>query len=92
MKGFPKDLRTKQDYIHAAACVKENSEDRTILLARLERMKASTTRMGLNESAKSKPAEKQHQEDYEPVPDPCCEMRRLGFTEEELDRLIGGLR
>lgn len=91
MRGFPGELRTKQDYINAAAYVKGNKEEKAILLARLKQMKASTTRMELKETAKSKPADKQHQEDYEPVPDPCCEMRRLGFTEEELESLIGGM-
>jgi hypothetical protein len=35
--------------------------------------------------------ETQHQEDYEPVPDPNCEMNRLGFTAGEIDTLIGEL-
>lgn len=59
MIGFPEDLRTKQDYIHAAAYVRQHSEGREVLLARLERMKAGTTRMELKEEARSKPAERQ---------------------------------
>lgn len=92
MRGFPSDLRTKQDYVNAVMYVKKNPEGRAVLLARLEQMKSSTARMELKESAREKPADKQHQEDYEAVPDPCCEMRRLGFTKEELDCLIGGIK
>lgn len=92
MTGFPKELHTKQDFLNAVRYVKAGGEGKEILIARLERMKVSTTMMALKESSKSKRAEKQQQEDYIPVPDPNCEMRRLGFTENEIDSLIGGLK
>ena len=47
--------------------------------------------MELKESGRNKRADKQHQEDYTPVPDPNSQMRRLGFTLEEMDCLIGGI-
>lgn len=47
--------------------------------------------MSLKAESWSKRAETQHQEDYEPVPDPNCEMNRLGFTAGEIDTLIGEL-
>lgn len=92
MTGFSNDLQTKQDYLNAVKYVTITREGAEILAARLERMKATTSMMGLKETAKSKRAEKQHQEDYEPIPDPNCEMCRLGFTAAELDCLIERIR
>ena len=89
---FQENLRTKQDYLNAAAYAKQSGEGKTALTARLCRMKTSVTRMDLKESSRAMRADRQHQEDYIPVQDPCCEMRRLGFTEEEIDELIGGLQ
>ena len=93
MTGFPEeDLRTKQDFINAVEYVKATGEGKAILIARLESIKASTTMMELKESSRSKRADKQLQEDYVSVPDPNCEMRRLGFSEAEIDYLIGRLK
>lgn len=92
MIGFPKELHTKQDYLNAVEYVKSAGEGREILTARLLALKGSTTRMELRESGRSKRAEKQQQEDYAPVADTNCEMVRLGFTPEEIDRLIGGMQ
>ena len=92
MTGFFNELQTKQDYLNAAAYVMSAGEGGGILAARLEGMKVTTSMMSLKASAKSKKAEKQQQEDYEPVWDPNCEMRRLGFTDAELDCLIERMR
>ncbi|MEN6562105.1 MAG: hypothetical protein ABFD11_01025 [Christensenella sp.] len=92
MRGFPKELRTKQDYLNAAEYVKSNGEGKSLLIARLKELKMTTTMMILKESSRSMRAEKQHQEDYIPAPDPNCEMLRLGFTGKEIDDLIGGLK
>jgi len=91
MVGFPKDLRTKQDYLNAVDFVKSTGTDKAVMIARLEGLKSNTTIMVLKNSSVGKPAEEQTQDDYEPVPDPNCEMVRLGFTEAEIDALIGGL-
>lgn len=91
MIGFPKDLRTKQDFLNAVKYVKATGEDKAILIGRLESVKAATTMMDLKESSRSKRADKQLQADYASVPDPNCEMRRLGFSEAEIDYLIGRL-
>lgn len=92
MIGFPKDLRTKQDFLNAVEYVKLSGEDKAILITRFESLKATTTMMDLRESSRSKRADKQHQEDYAPVPDLNCEMNRLGFTKEEIDCLIGEVK
>ena len=92
MRGLLESLQTKQDYLNAAGYAAATGEGAGILAARLERMKETTSMMGLKESAKCKRAEKQQQEDYEPVPDSNCEMRRLGFTAAEIDCLIERMR
>lgn len=91
MIGFPKDLRTKQDILNAVEYVKATGEGKEMMCAWLKRIKATDTRMELKESGRNKRADKQHQEDYTPVPDPNSQMRRLGFTLEEMDCLIGGI-
>lgn len=92
MIGFPKDLRTKQDFLNAVEYVKATGEDKATLIARLESLKATITMMDLKESSRSKRADKQLQEDYASVPDPNCEMGHLGFSEAEIDYLIGRLK
>lgn len=92
MIGVPNDLRTKQDFLNAVESVIATGEDKAILIARLEGVKATVTMMELKESGRSKRADQQLQEDYASVPDPNCEMRRLGFSEEEIDGLIGRLK
>lgn len=92
MLGYPSELRTKSDYINAYNYALQGGEGRELLAARLEALKATVCYMGLKDESYSKRAEKQHQEDYEPKPDPNCEMRRLGFSEAEIDELLGGLR
>lgn len=92
MIGFPHELRTKQDYLNAADYARRTGEGRELLAARLRQIKATRTYMGLRDEAYAMPAEKQHQENYEPKPDPNCAMERLGFTEAELDALLGGLQ
>lgn len=88
MVGFPKELRTKQDYLNAVAYVKSTGAGKTLLLARLESLKANTKIMVLKESSKAKPSEEQTQEDYKAIDDPNCEMIRLGFSETEINKII----
>lgn len=92
MIGFPKDLRTRQDYLNACEYVQKTGEGAELLIARLEWLKATTTAQGLKAESWSKRAEKQQQSDYEPVADVNCEMYRLGFTAPEIEKLIGGLK
>jgi len=92
MVGFPKELRTKQDYLNAVDYAKSTGTDKAVMIARLESLKSNTTIMVLKNSSKGKPAEEQTQDDYESAPDPNCEMRRLEFTEAEINNLIGGLK
>lgn len=91
MIGLPHILNTKQDYINAADYVKATGDGGAILAARLRALKRSTDMLCLKDESRSKRAEKQHQEDYAPVPDPNCELLRLGFTAREIDALLGEL-
>jgi hypothetical protein len=91
MVGFPKDLRTKQDYLNAVDYVKSTGSDKTVMISRLEGLKSNITMMVLKNESAGKPAEDQTGDDYHVVPDPNCEMLRLGFTGAEIDALIGGL-
>ena len=92
MVGFPKELRTKQDILNAVDFVKSSESDKAILISRLEGLKSNTKMMVLKKTSESKPAEEQTPDDYELKPDPNCEMKRLGFTEADIDKLIGGLK
>lgn len=91
MTNLPYTLCTKQDYLNAVAHVKVSGEGAELLKARLQAIQATTQMMALKAESWSKRAETQHQEDYEPVPDPNCEMNRLGFSAGEIDELIGEL-
>ena len=91
MISLPETLCTKQDYLNAVRRAKASGEGAALLRARLKAMKEATCMMSLKAESWSKRAETQHQEDYEPVPDPNCEMNRLGFTAGEIDTLIGEL-
>ena len=91
MVGFPKDLRTKQDYLNAVDYVKTTGTDKAKLISRLEGLKSNTKMLVLKNSSKGKDPEDQTPDDYESVLNPNCEMKRLGFTEAEINKLIGGL-
>lgn len=91
MMSLPETLCTKQDYFNAVRRAKASGEGAELLKAKLQAMKETTCMMSLKAESWSKRAETQHQEDYEPVPDPNCEMNRLGFRAEEIDMLIGEL-
>ena len=92
MVGYPKELRTKQDYLNAVGYVKSTGTDKAIMISRLESLKSNTTIMVLKKSSEGKDPEEHTQADFEAVPDPNCEMKRLGFTEAEIDKLLGGLK
>ena len=92
MIGLTQILCTKQDYINAVRMSKQTGEGAEVLMAKLHAMKSTTNMMALKSESWAKRAETQHQEDYEPVADANCGMRRLGFSAEEIDGLIGELQ
>ncbi len=91
MTGFPKDLKTKQDYLNAAAYAEKTGEGRAYLIARLQRMLASTTYNGLKAEAYAMRPERQHQENYEKKYDVNCVMNHVGFSEQDVRALINRL-
>lgn len=91
MTDLPLTLCTKQDYQNAVEFGKSNGEAKGVLIARLINLKLTIGMMQLKNESRAKRAETQHQEDYISVPDPNCELRRLGFCVEEIDALIGEL-
>jgi hypothetical protein len=92
MVGFPKQLKTKTDWLNAVAYAKETGEGKTELVSSLLELKNHTMVLMLKAASKNKPAEEQTPEDYEPKPDPACEKILLGFSDSEIDELIGGLQ
>jgi hypothetical protein len=92
MVGFPKQLKTKQDWLNAFAYAKASGEGKAELSGLLLELKSHTTVLVLKNASKNKPAEEQTPDDYEAKPDPGCEKIRLGFTDSEIDTLIGGLK
>ena len=92
MVGYTKELRTKQDYLNAVGYVQQTGTDKAIMITRLKSLKSNTTIMVLKKSSEGKDPEEHTQDDFEAVPDPNSEMARLGFTEVEIDKLIGGLK
>jgi hypothetical protein len=92
MVGFPKDLKTKKDWQNAVDYAIATGSGKAELKTRLVELKGFTTVLVLKETSRGKEAEEQTPDDYEPVPDPACEKIRLGFTDSEIDKLIGGLK
>jgi hypothetical protein len=91
MVGLPNLLKTRQDWSNAAGYAKSTGDGKAVMIKRLLELKDNKTILVLKASAASKEAEEQTQEDFEAVPDPACEKLRLGFTDGEIDELIGGL-
>jgi len=91
MVGQPPSLSTKQDWINAVEYAKSTGEGKGAIKTRLLELKNNSTMLVLKASAASKPPEEQTTEDFKSVDDPNCEKRRIGFTDSEIDELIGGL-
>ena len=92
MVGVPKELKTKQDVLNAVSYAKATGDGKTMLKNRLMEMKANTKVLVLKAASKSKPPEEQTEADFESVNDPACEKLRLGFTDQEINNLIGELQ
>ena len=91
MVGFPRELKTKQDWVNAVNYAMSTGDGKSTLIYRLTELKNNTTMLVLKAESESKPPEEQTEEDFERVDDPACEKIRLGITDQEIDDLIGGL-
>jgi hypothetical protein len=91
MVGLPNLLKTRQDWNNAVDYVKSTGDGKAVMIKRLLELKDNKTILVLKASAAGKDPDEQTQADFEAVPDPACEKLRLGFTDEEIDELIGGL-
>jgi hypothetical protein len=91
MVGLPKQLNTKADWLNAVNYAKTTGEGKAVMRGRLLSLKLNSTIFVLKASSANKDSEDQTPEDYEAALDPGCEKARLGFTDEEIDELIGGL-
>ena len=91
MVGTPRQLSTKADWFNAVKYAKTTGEGKAAMRERLLSLKLNSTILVLKTSSAGKNSEDQTPEDYEAALDPGCEKARLGFTDEEIDDLIGGL-
>jgi hypothetical protein len=91
MVGIPKKLQTKQDWLNAVEYAKASGDGIGSLIEALHTMKDNSKMLVLKASAANKEAEDQTPEDFQAVDDPGCEKIRLGFSDEEIENLIGGL-
>jgi hypothetical protein len=92
MVGLPKNLHTKQDWLNAVNYAKATNDGKGTMRSRLLELKANSKMLVLKASSASKPSEEQTPEDFKSVEDPACEKIRLGFSDAEIDELIGGLQ
>jgi len=91
MVGIPKQLSTKADWLNATSYAQSTGDGKAEMRKRLLTLKQNSTILVLKTSAQGKDSEDQTPEDFHAVNDPGCEKARLGFTDAEIDELIGGL-
>ena len=91
MVGLPPSLSTKQDWLNAVEYAIATGEGKGAMRTRLLELKSNSKMLVLKSSAESKPSEEQTPDDFKSVNDPNCEKLRIGFTDAEIDQLIGGL-
>jgi hypothetical protein len=91
MVGLPKQLSTKADWLNAVNYAKTTGDGKAAMRLRLLSLKQNATILVLKKSSANKDSEDQTPEDFEAAADPGAEKIRLGFTDAEIDGLIGGL-
>jgi hypothetical protein len=89
--GLPNKLNTKADWLNAVQYAKTTGDGKAAMKVRLLSLKTHSVILVLKASGADKDSEEQTPEDYEAKTDPGCEKARLGFTDAEIDELIGGL-
>ncbi len=92
MVGVPKHCQTKKDWQNAVNYAVEHNMGKSELYSRLEHLRDDHYMNVLREESKEKPAEEQTPDDYEPVDNPAAEKYRLGFTDTEINALMGALK
>jgi hypothetical protein len=91
MVGLPKQLSTKADWLNAVQYARTTGDGKAVMRGRLLSLKINSTILVLKAASANKDSEEQTPEDYEAALDGGCEKARLGFTDDEIDELIGGL-
>jgi len=91
MVGIPPILSTKQDWHNAVDYAIATGEGQEAMRRRLTELKNNTTMLVLKDSAKTKPPEEQTPDDFKAVENPNSDKKRLGFTDDEIEQLIGRL-
>jgi hypothetical protein len=92
MMGIPNNLFTKKDYYNAVEYAASTGNEKDVLIAQLNNLKGNTKMNVLKKTSAGKSADDLTADDFEAVDDPNCEMKRLGFTTAEVDKLLGGLK
>ena len=91
MVGLPKQLSTKTDWLNAVNYAKSTGDGKAVMRNRLLSLKQNTKILVLKKSSAGKDSEEQTPDDFEAVNYPGAEKIRLGFTDTEINELIGGL-
>ena len=92
MVGIPKHCQTKKDWQNAVDYAVSHNTGKTELYCRLQHLRDDHYMNVLKEESKDKPVEEQTPDDYEPVDNPAAEKYRLGFTDSEINDLMGALK
>lgn len=92
MVGIPKFCQTKKDWQNAVNFATAKNTGKAELYSRLQQLRDNHFMNVLKNSSKSKPAEEQTPDDFEAVDNPAAEKYRLGFTDEEINKLMEALK
>lgn len=92
MVGIPKKCETKRDWQNAVSYAIEKNVGRSEMYNRLKHLRDDYTKLVLKASSQDVPAEEQTVDDFESVEDPAAEKFRLGFTNEEINKLMEDLK
>jgi hypothetical protein len=91
MQGLPKAIGTKRDVENLADMASRGEIDRASVGAMLDNLLATRQHLVLKEESVNKPVEELTTDDYRSEADPNSQMKRLGLTVTEINRLKGGL-
>lgn len=90
MIGFPSILSTKEDFLNTMEYLKNSGEkhERQQFIGLMENIRDNVYKKVLKNESIDKPVEEQTAEDYKNVYDEACLKERLGFTDEEIKKII----
>jgi len=92
MIGLPIDLFTKKDWRNAVDYAISTGTGKDVMASRLQGLRQNTKMNVLRAESADKPSEDLTPEDFEAIDNPNSEFARLGFTNAEIDGLIGRLK